>query len=175
MITFENSNDIDKILESLLELSATLQVKAIRSGLSSAANPVKASMRSLAPRKSGRLAESVNHRQIKEKEKSGYNVKPNDMAIIVGPNKKIDGTDVTWRANFIEEGVRSHEINTKFTKKLGRSLKLKIGNKVLGKGVTHPGIKANPFMAKSIKQNDSNVPVRFYQGMAKTLDKIRAQ
>lgn len=175
MIYFEGSDDIDNILKSLDTLEEKLQKKTIRSSLVYVAKPIKKDMKTLAPKKSGLLAASINHKQLTKTKKQRVGISDSDAAIIVGPNKKINGSDVAWRANFIEEGVRSHEINSKVTKKLGRSLKLKIGNRVLSGDVVHPGLKANPFMEKSIRQNESNIEERFYQGMAKSLDRIRTQ
>jgi HK97 gp10 family phage protein len=175
MIDLNLDNQLSDLLKDLIRLEETLQNKVVRSGLVATAKPIKKDMKSLAPKRSGVLAASVNHKQLTKAQKQRVDIAASDTAIIVGPNKKANGTDVTWRANFIEEGVRPHDINRHYTRKLGRSLKMKIGGRVITGDVKHPGLKANPFMKKSIKQNESNIPNLFYKGMAKTLDRIRAQ
>jgi len=176
MITLTTNNDIDNILKSLADFEIKLQNKAIRSGLTAVAAPIKKAMRQNAPKKTGRLAASITQKLLNKSQKASLSITNTDVALVVGPNKQTPTfTNVSWRAIFIEEGVRAHEINTKVTRKLRRSLKLKIGGRVLTGGVKHPGLKANPFMARSIEQNKSSIEPRFYQGMAKMLDKIRVQ
>ena len=125
-------------------------------------------MKSLAPKKSGDLAQSINHKSLNKRQKARLSIDDSDVAILAGPNKKVNGENVNWRANFIEGGVKSHFISAK-------RKKLKIGGNVVNKEIAHPGIKANPFMGKAINNNKENSVSLFYQGMTKTLDKIRAQ
>ena len=167
MIDF-NGNDTESILKALDELEVTLQSKIVRSGLVSAISPVKKDMKSLAPKKSGDLAQSINHKSLNKRQKARLNIDESTVAILAGPNKKVNGENVNWRANFIEGGVKKHFIKAK-------RKKLKIGGNIVSSEIEHPGIKANPFMEKAISNNEANSVSLFYQGMAKTLNKIRAQ
>jgi HK97 gp10 family phage protein len=151
-------------------MEISIQNKVIRTGLVSAINPVKKDMKSFAPKKSGELSRSINHRTLNNRQKARLGIDNSSVAVLAGPNKKVNGENVNWRANFIESGVKSHTIKPK-----EKGGKLRIGNKILANEVYHPGVKANPFMEKAIDNNQQNIPNLFYQGMAKTLNKIRAQ
>lgn len=172
MIEFEANNNITDVLKELSKFEDVIKNKAIRSGLVSLSNPVKKSMKANAPNDSGDLAESINHKSLNDRQKSRLNIDNNDVAIVVGPNKKVDGRNVNWRANFIEEGVKSHDINVK---KTGALKRLKLGEKIISGPVIHPGIKANPFMSKAIQSNESNFEALFYKGLARSLKRVRSQ
>jgi len=175
MITLKIETELSSLLNNLNKFEDVLKNKVVRSGLVASSKPIKKSMQSNAPKNRGDLAKSINHKSLNKRQKARLSISHYETAIVIGPNKKINGTSVAWRANFIENGVKAHSIKSKINKKLGRKLKLKVGNRVIEGDIKHPGIKSNPFMEKSINQNESNMPNLFYKGMARSLGRIRKQ
>ena len=172
MIYFEANDDIEKLIIELNQFEEKLKHKVVRSGLVSLARPVKKSMKANAPQDDGDLAKSINHKLLNKRQKSRLSIDSDEVAILVGPNKKVNGFHKGFIANFIEDGVKPHSI--KAIKKHDKTMKFGSGDFFSGE-INHPGIKANPFMERSIDQNDQNFEELFYKGMARTLDKIRAQ
>lgn len=165
-------NNIDELLAELDQLIVKLQNKAVRSGLVAVAAPVKRTMRELAPKQHGSLAQSVNHRLLNKRQKARLSIADDQVAIIVGPNKKVQGANVAWKANMLEHGIKAHNIKPKKSNKKGV---LRIGGDFASGDIKHPGVKANPFMARAIEQHQGDVEPRFYQGLTKALARIRQQ
>jgi HK97 gp10 family phage protein len=169
MIDSSFDNQLNDLLKDLNTLEDTLQNKVVRSGLVALSKPIKNDMAANAPKNEGYLEQSINHKSLTKGQKTRLNIDSSDVAILVGPNKKVNGFSQSKKANLVEFGVKAHVIEAKY-----KTLKLGPNGFAMGK-VKHPGIKANPFMEKALKSNESNITGLFYQGMAKTLDKIRAQ
>lgn len=169
MIDLNLDNQLNDLLKDLTRLEETLQNKVVRSGLVALSKPIKKDMAANAPKNQGYLAQSINHKSLNKRQKSRMNIVDSDVAILVGPNKKVNGFSQARKANLVEGGVKAHTIESK-------SKVLAIGANGFAAGkIKHPGIKADPFMENALKSNEINISSLFYKGMAKTLDKIRAQ
>ena len=169
MILLNLDSQLSSLLKDLSRLEETLQNKVVRSGLVALSKPLKKSMAANAPKNKGYLAQSINHKSLNKRQKSRLNIAPDDIAILVGPNKKVNGFSQSRKANLVENGVKAHVIEAK-------AKALRIGPIGFASGkIKHPGIKADPFMADSLQNNESNLQGLFYKGMAKSLDRIRAQ
>lgn len=169
MFTLDIDEQLTNLLKELTEFELTVQNKVVRSGLVALSKPLKKSMIDNAPKDHGYLAQSINHKSLRPNQKARLNIAADDVAIIVGPNKKVNGFSQSRKANLVEGGVKAHVIESK-----NKKLRMGAGGFAEGK-IKHPGVKANPFMGDSLEQNESNLSGLFYQGMAKTLDRIRAQ
>lgn len=170
--------DFDQVNRDLARLSKEIQDKAIRSGLTRAAGPIKKSMASNAPQKSGDLSQSINQKLVTKGQASRLSPEvrgqlissTSGVAIIVGPNKKVNNKSQVYKAIFAESGTASHVIKPKTT---GGFLRFFGGvGSLFSKKIDHPGAKANPFMQKALTQNESQLQTRFYQGLAARLDKL---
>lgn len=168
MYTLEVNDQINQVLKELTTFELTVQNKIVRSGLVSLSKPLKKSMATNAPKNKGYLSQSINHKTLRKTQKARLGITETDIAIIVGPNKKVNGFSQSRKANLIEGGVKAHKISPK-------DKSIKIGNNFVSGDIHHPGVAENPFMADSLSQNESNLANLFYQGMTKTLDRIRAQ
>jgi HK97 gp10 family phage protein len=169
MFSLNLNNELSTLLKELNELEDVIQSKVVRSGLVTLSKPLKKSMAANAPKDQGYLAQSINHKSLNKRQKSRLNIATVDVAIIVGPNKKVNGFSQSRKANLVENGVKAHVIQS-------NNKPLKIGRTGYASGkIKHPGIKANPFMANALQENESNLQDLFYKGMAKSLNRIRAQ
>jgi len=169
MISIDLDSQLSTLLKDLDKLEEVTRNKVVRSGLVALSKPLKKSMASNAPRDQGYLAQSINHKSLNKRQKSRLNVAPDDVAILVGPNKKVNGFSQSRKANLVENGVKAHVIES-------NNKPMKVGPTGYASGkIKHPGIKASPFMADALQDNESNLQGLFYKGMAKSLDRIRAQ
>jgi len=169
MFSLNLGHELSTLLKELNELEDSVKNKVVRSGLVALSKPLKKSMASKAPKDQGYLAQSINHKSLNKRQKSRMNIAADDVAILVGPNKKVNGFSQSRKANLVENGVKAHVIQS-------NNKPLKIGPTGYASGkIKHPGIKANPFMANALQDNESNLQGLFYKGMAKSLDRIRAQ
>jgi HK97 gp10 family phage protein len=169
----------DQSLDTLRGLSRDLQQKGVRSALHIAAKPLLLAMKSLAPDDSrtpgNRLADSINKVQAKPGRKvmtgAGHRVvksEADEVALIVGPNKKVRGKPAGYIAWFMEVGTAPHDI----VPKKDKTLKLFIGgNYVTSKTIKHPGIRARKWMAGAMTQSQGQLMGEFYKGLDKWLAK----
>jgi HK97 gp10 family phage protein len=169
MISLKADDQLSTLLNALSELESVMSNKVVRSGLVALSKPIKKSMAAHAPRNQGYLAQSINHKSLTKRQKSRLSMANGDVALLIGPNKKVNGFSQSRKANLVEHGVKAHDITSK-----GKPLTIGGSGFAVGK-IKHPGIKADPFMANALQDNESNVSGLFYQGMAKSLDRIRAQ
>ncbi len=115
---------ITDIRKRLLEQADGLQKKAVRSGLVYGSQPLKAAMRTLAPRLTGALARSIGHRQLSGTAKSRAGVAQDVEAILVGPQnvrlsarqlgrgmKQSAHSGEAWLVHILEEtGAKPHQV-----------------------------------------------------------------
>jgi len=159
-----------KLVKELRGLSEDLQRKAVDAGLVTSMKPIKAAMKTTAPRnKHGYIADSIGHRNVSKTAKARLGIDPEDRAKLVGPTKKVNINDkkigLGRLAHLLEEGTAPHLIRFKNKKALHGN-----GN-WFAQEVKHPGIRATYFMANSLAIHQSRVPALFYQGLAKHLNK----
>ena len=99
--------------------------------LARAAELVKQKMISLAPRETGRL-------------RSGITTKEEGFVVSIGPDKD------TFYAKFAEFGAGPHQIG-------GGGQVLRIGGSFVKGPVSHPGVRARPFMRPALDQSVGDV------------------
>lgn len=169
-----------KAIKELASLSDDLQRKAVRSGLVSAIKPVKDDMQDLAPDEFGSLSKSIGHITLSKSAKSRIGVEAGTIALLVGPTRKVmeartvNGKTVSrqsyqgYKANWFEEGVKPHKIKAK-----KGGIMRSVPDKIWAKEVDHPGIRATHFMSRALSNNNSAIPSRFYNRLAKVLSKSR--
>ncbi len=173
------------IIKDLQGLSGDLQRKAVRAGLTKASKPFKDTMRSLAPTKTGALRQSINSRQLSARAVGRLGLvlekklRPDQVSIIVGPNKRVSGRYVNWIANILEHGADPHEIKPRGESNLSiiglrniaKALKLEGGG--YSKTASHPGIRARFFMKRAWESGNSQVESLFWVGVQNYLRRRR--
>jgi len=150
----------EQVKEALDGLADDLRNKAIRAGLVKFAAPVKSAMKSNAPRKTGALAKAVGHRSISKRDKSALGIPAENVAILVGPNRRGGGKRALWQ----EEGTSPHIILPRNKGGVLGSLR-----RVFGKKIKHPGIRPTYFMKRSWESASPLGYERFYQGLTNYL------
>ena len=149
-----------KAVDTLKGLSANLQQKGVLSALHVAARPLIVAMKANAPDDpatgGSRLAMAVNKTRAKPGRKvgtgKGYRVvksEGEEIALLVGPNKKVAGKYVGYIGWFLEQGAKPHRI---------------------GKG-QHPGVAPRRWMSKSLQSSESMITTGFYTGLEKWIAK----
>jgi hypothetical protein len=160
MIDIELTGEQKKSIDTLKALSANLQQKGVLSALHVAARPLIIAMRANAPDDpatgGSRLAVAVNKTRAKPGRKiatgRGYRVvksEAEEIALLVGPNKKVTGKYVGYIGWFLEQGAKAHRI---------------------GKG-QHPGIAPRRWMSRSLESSESMIKTGFYTGLEKWIAK----
>ena len=169
MIDIELSGGQKQAIDTLKGLSSNLQQKGVLSALHVAARPLIIAMRANAPDDpstgGSRLAMAVNKRRAKPGTKvstgKGHRVikaESDEVALLVGPNKKVNGKYVGYIGWFLEQGARSHS-NAKKAKYYRT-----------GTGV-HPGIAPRRWMSKSLESSESMIRTGFYTGLERWIAK----
>ena len=175
--------DADKIIKDMQALSSDLQKKAVRAGLTPASRPFRDSMKSLVPTKTGALRESINVRTISKGASFRLGsvlenkLKPDQVAVIVGPNKKVNGGNVNWIANILEGGAEAHDIKPRGesrlsivgVRRLAKALKFEGGG--FAKTAHHPGIRARFFMKRAFESSGDASSQLFFKGVQNYLNK----
>lgn len=147
-------------LDTLRALSKDMQNKGVRSALHIAAKPLISAMRSAAPddpRTVGtRLAAAISKTTAKPGRRvatgRGYRVvksEADEVALLVGPSKKVGGQRIGYIGWFLEMGTKPHK---------------------MGKG-KHPGVQAQHWMQRSLEATQSQMEAGFYQGLDKWIAK----
>ena len=103
MIEIKFKPSTDGLIKALQSLEKDLQTKALRSGIVAAIKPVKPAMAALAPRKSGRLRESIGH--IGLSASAAGRVGASGLAIIVGSVKRSGGRSQYGKAVWHDLGT----------------------------------------------------------------------
>ena len=174
MINLKLAPEHKETVKRLEKIEDELKRKAVGSGLTAAAKPIKATMAALTPVDTGALKKSINQLRISGKASrrlSLFNetiqLRPDQIAIIVGPNKRVDNRRRSSLAHILEFGARAHRI----APTAGRGL-LRLGNEGFARTVNHPGIKGSRYMQRALEQNEGQIEELFFQGAAKRLDKL---
>ncbi len=169
VIDIEFTPPIDELQKDLEKLEKTLRDKALHSATVAAAKPYKDAMKAEAPEDSGVLKQSIGHKKLSKTARQRLGVPADDSAVLVGPNRKVRGRARARVAALLEEGAKPHII--KLRRRRG-FLSWVAGLAV--KSVRHPGFRPNPFMRRAYERAGGDVQKRFYEGLAKQLDKLNA-
>lgn len=175
MIGVELSPAHAKTVARLQELRDELQKKAVGSGLTAAAKPLKAAMAALAPSQTGKLKRSIG--QVRLSKGAGQRLgligtsKVEDagiVAILVGPVRRVDKSVRAGRlANILEEGAKPHRIRPKTARGL-----LKLRGGLFARSVMHPGIRATHFMQRALQQVEPQIEDLFFKGVEARIGKL---
>lgn len=99
------------VLQQLRDLEKSLKNKAVRSGLVEVAKPIKATAKQMAPKQSGALAKAVGHRSVNSRQKQRLGLAKDQVALIVGPNRKVNGRWQTKKGLWQEYGTENMTAN----------------------------------------------------------------
>ncbi|MEZ0147957.1 MAG: HK97 gp10 family phage protein [Candidatus Reddybacter sp.] len=167
MIDFEFSPSVAHMLKELEAMEAGLGQKAQQQALAFAAAPVKKAIKRHAPTKTGALKKSIGHRKFKAAERAELGIAPDDAAIYIGPKNKLQ-----YRANWIENtGAKAHVIKPR-RKSTHKYLRF---YGTFAKKVSHPGMKAKPFISTGWEQTDEVFQTRFFNKVQKFMGKASAK
>lgn len=162
---FTNYEDAHKAMSGL---EGDVKERAVRAGLREVAKPVAEKQKELAPVSSGAIKKSINitvlsnrHRQRLGGTLVGQTIQPTDTAVIVGPNKRVDGESHGFKGTFLEFGVREHAIP-------GNVFKFPDGGFARGQ-IQHPGHGANPFLSSALAKVNPKVESSFVRGVERYL------
>jgi len=149
------------------DLSDKLQRKAMVSILGSMANILRKRMIAAVPVDTGAVQKAINRKQVSKggAERLGIGQTGTDVAMLVGPNKKVNKRSLARIGNILEHGSKPHIIKARKSSKLSLFAG---GKRFAVDKVKHPGTRPTRFMAQSLSASDSE----FQAAAAKALDRI---
>ena len=169
-----NRKEHNDSIRRLAMLKDELKNKAVGSGLTRVAGPIKKTMQSLAGEQTGELKGAINQRRISARaarrlELFGDTVSlnPGEVAILIGPNKKTPGFPRAAVSNFLEFGTKPHMIRPR-----RRGGVLNLRQQGFRRVVRHPGIRPTRFMQRSLEQNRDQIEDLFYEGVNRRIGKL---
>ena len=191
MIDVEFEPKIEDIQEDLRRLSDELRDKIIYRATVQAAKPYKDLMRSLAPKETGALRDTIGHAKINDRQKGRLSIPLDQAAVLVGPVRRVtvrmvrysipdgEGGTVTFNvskkgsrsriANILEGGSKPHKIEAK------RAEFLAVRGVGFVKRVDHPGVRALRFMQRTWASAGNRPNDLFYQSLSRHLDRVKAK
>ncbi len=101
----------DQMLADLKKLEQKLQDKAVRSGLVAFVAPIKRKAKELAPKMSGDMAKAIGHRQLSKRAKGRLGIASTTQALLVGPNRKVNGKYQGKKGLWHEYGTERMNMN----------------------------------------------------------------
>ncbi len=179
----------EQLVQRLDEFSEELQDKAMSSGLTASAKPIKDRMKRLVPKVTRSLYKSIGQAVLSKTAKARIGISQDVRAIVVGPVRKV--ADPTYeggkkkisqgyKAYWLEyTGAEAHEIVPNPARRL-KALKIKRG--IAGewgglrhhfKRVTIPTWRPRKFMAPALDSAGSLVGDGFYNGMSRRLNQFQ--
>lgn len=169
-VKIENVGDVQRVLGSMGD---DLRRKAIRSGLRAAAKPVADKMRDLAP---GRFKRAISVTQFSKRQSerlrgtlARVEIPRDGVAMIIGPNRKVDGVRVAQLAHLVEFKTRPHKIRP-------RNNVTSFGRDEFASGeIDHPGSDADPFMSEALRRTNVSFQRYFFEGLQKHLNRLARQ
>ena len=168
MIEIEFDPSIEAMRRELAEMEKVLRDKALHSATVAAAKPYKDAMKREAPKDSGILRAAIGHQKLSKTARIRMGIPEDSAAVLVGPNRKVRGRRRARIAQILEAGAKPHVIKP-------RRKKLLAFDGGLFRRVKHPGFSANPFMQRAHDSVGGDVQQRFYEGLARHLDRVRAK
>ena len=177
-LKIERSAEGDKAVNLLRQLEDDLKRgKVVGSGLTEAAKPIKKSMINGIRQRSGLLKLAIGQRRLRATEASRLSLfgdevvlKPGQVALLIGPVRKVGGLNQNRIANFLEFGTEAHEIKPR-TAKVLRLFGKSFGGGGLKERVDHPGAAGTHFMQKALDMNGAGIQDGFAKGALRTLRK----
>lgn len=179
MVNITFAPNPESVIRRLQSFSSELQNKALSSGLSGAAAPIKKRMKQLVPVQpgGGALKRSIGHRQLSVSARARIGVPADVKAVIVGPIRRV--ADPKYKRNpgsKIQQGFKAYwmEYGTKggYTIPKKSDKFVNIGGNVR-REVTHPGVRSpSRFVSRSFDQTRSQVEKAFFVALSKRLDKL---
>jgi len=178
MFSIRPDPENEKTLRALQSIEENLQEKGVREGLRHAGTPIASAMKTTAPDDPSTRGNRLRERIIIEEATSGTRVRtgaggrfvdlaPGQVGIVVGPNLKKSGIDVSYIAWMVEGGTKPHQIRPRRRNAHGA---LWIKYHFFRGVVRHPGARANPFMSRSLDIGGPLMEDGFYRGLAGWLD-----
>ena len=111
MLNTEFTQQIPDIIQELGELEDDLQHKAMSSGLTASAKPLKDRLKQNAPSESGALKSSIGQVQLSRTAKTRLGIAEDQRAILVGPVRKVLTTSrMVLLSSGKREGISSVDI-----------------------------------------------------------------
>lgn len=165
----------DKTMGALRALSADLQQKGIRSALHKGGLPLVKAMRSLAPddrtTSGSHLQQAINKTNVKSGDglltgqgRRFADIGKDEIALVIGPNKKIGGISVHGTASITEWGAKPHTIMPKHGV-------LNIAGRFFTGSIHHPGVTGTGWMARTLDMAGNRYYEQFYHGLERFMDK----
>lgn len=161
--------EIAEIDRRMKKLSDELQVRATRAGLRAAGKPIVQDAQTMAPIDEGHLYDSINQSLLGKAKAAKINlftgakkriqIDNPAIAMIIGPNKKIEGEHQGFKGALLEFGTTPGG-------RVGKRGRMR-GVKYQSKGIT-----ADPFLAPAFESNQSGINARFYKGLTRYLNRI---
>ncbi|MCU7837620.1 MAG: HK97 gp10 family phage protein [gamma proteobacterium symbiont of Taylorina sp.] len=148
--------------------------KALGSGLTAIARPIKQAFKQNTPVLTGSLRSAIGQKVLSKGKKQRGGLGDDERGLEVGlvntkryyaRNKHIT---LPGLAGIIDGGAKPHVIKPSKYNKNGR-LKLHGGRFV--KSVNHPGVRGNGFLKRSLSAGESQRQELFYQGLRKWIDR----
>lgn len=152
MIDIKITPPVSQIRAELNELEDSLKYKAVRSGLVAAIAPVKKTAKATAPKDLGALSQAIGHRMLSKSAKSRLGIPNESIGLLVGATRK-----VSW------------------VSRDGKSRKSYQTAKYIWQEFGTKNMSANPFLGASLQTHESGLVGRFYQGLAKQLNKLQVK
>jgi HK97 gp10 family phage protein len=149
------ARDFGALAVGFQKLEGELSLSQLKKIARKAAEIIKADMKQRAPRDEGKLAES-----IMTSVKSDSTI--DQVVVDVGPSKK-----TSWRAHFLEFGVRPHLLKTK----TARVMVNRATGEVFGATANHPGFPAKPFIRPAIDEKGDDAAKLFAEEIHKAIMK----
>jgi len=90
----------------LRSLSRDMQGKVMKAAARAAAKPAKKVLKGNTPVAEGDLVRSVGHKQLSKTAKARVGIDPENVALLVGPTRKVSGVKQTGKALLVEIGTK---------------------------------------------------------------------
>lgn len=103
--------DAEQALRDLGEFERKLRDRAVRSGLVSFIRPIKSTAKQLAPQETGAMARAIGHRQLSRTAKARLGIAESSVALLVGPNRRVNGRYQGRKGLWHEFGTEHMEAN----------------------------------------------------------------
>lgn len=152
------------IIRCMEKLRKDLADKALSAGLTAAAKPLKAAMRSTAPQ----MRKYIGQRQLSGTARARLGLGQYQKAILVGATRRVaGGRSAGMKAIWLEWGTRPHEIRPRAPQPRGV---LRFAG-IFAEKIDHPGVRPRYWMERANRMTGSAQAQQFYIGMARYLNR----
>lgn len=101
--------DFQEAQRDLGALEARLKASAVRAGLVRAIAPTKRAAKALAPKDEGHMARAIGHRTISKTAKARLGIAADEVALLVGTNRRVNGRWQGRKGMWQEHGTEHME------------------------------------------------------------------